>query len=151
MAVAAGTVLHPAVAIAVAEGTGLHPAVAIAVAEGTELRRAVVTEAGAIALHPVEVVIMLHPVADMEEAAAPPEEAAGDHPAVAVAVAVDIPGAAEAMLAVAIHVDVSSTEQVGQRGPEIMGQSVESQNNRVHDVTRGMAAERSKLYSRVHR
>jgi hypothetical protein len=142
MAVAAGTGLHPAVAIAVAEGTGLHPAVAIAVAEGTELRRAVVTEAGAIALHPV---------ADMEEAAAPPEEAAGDHPAVAVAVAVDIPGAAEAMLAVAIHVDVSSTEQVGQRGPEIMGQSVESQNNRVHDVTRGMAAERSKLYSRVHR
>ncbi len=125
--------------MAVAAGTELHPAVAIAVAAGTGLRRAVVMEAGAIALHPVEVVTMLHPAADMEVAPAPPEEAAGDHPGVAVAV--DIPGAAEATPAVAIHVDASSTEHVRQRGREIMGQSVESQNNRVHDVTRGMAAE----------
>jgi len=79
--------------MAVAAGTELHPAVAIAVAAGTGLRRAVVTEAGAIALHPVEVVTMLHP-------------AAGDHPGVAVAV--DIPGAAEANPAVAIHVDAST-------------------------------------------
>jgi len=133
------------VVTAVAAGTELHPAVAIAVAAGTGLRRAVVTEAGAIALHPVEVVTMLHPAADMEVVGAP-QEAAGAHPGVGVAV--DIPGAAEATPpvaeatpAVAIHVDASSTEHVRQRVREIMGQSVEPQNNRVHDVTRGMAAE----------